>query len=241
MKTQLQNILPLKLRSPKQGEQELVQNEQAYEFWIGHILGDAYISESKGYMQVDQASENLAKWFHKQLASYNMLPAKSVVQTTERVDKRYNTTNTSYRFTTRAYNLVDWNATFYTKTLKKRNKTVPLNITNLLISPLSLAIWFLGDGWFDGDNVCFAAGTWDIPTCERLQTCLSTNFNLKTSLVLLNSAKNNGRTVHRITVSAESYNNFKQLVKPYIDDLEAFCGGPGSLKQDQFLKRKYLP
>lgn len=240
-KNLLQTILPLKLKTPK-NESALVQNEDAYAFFIGHILGDGYFSK-KGYMQVDQASESLAKWFHKLLKSYGMLPADSVLGETVRVDKRTNTTTTSYRFCTRTYLLEDWINTFYTKSKRaNKKKTVPLNINDLLVEPLSLAIWFLGDGWFDDNaQLCFAAGDWDVEMCKRVQQCLTLNFGFKTTLVTLDPSKNNGRVIHHITLSAESYAKFKQLVKPYLDDLEADMGGAGSLKQDKFLKRKVLP
>jgi hypothetical protein len=244
MTTQLlQEILPLTLKTPK-NESALVQNEDAYAFMIGHILGIAHLS-NKGYMQVDQASQNLASWLHKLLKSYGMLPKGSTVNYTLRWDKRNDppTCTESHKFCTRTYVLGNWLDTFYEKKpgAKHKNKKVPLNINELLVMPLSLAIWFLGDGWFDGDNVCFAAGDCDGASCQRLQRCLELNLGFKTTLVQLDPSKNNGRTAHRITLSVVSYVKFKQLVQPYLNDLEAFMGGPGSLKKDEFLKRKILP
>ena len=64
------------------------------------------------------------------------------------------------------------------------------------------------------------------------------NFGLKTSLVLLDPLKNNGRQVHRFTVKSESYSAFYNLVNPYIEQLVKEVG---TIDKDQFLKRKVLP
>lgn len=152
----LLKLLPLELRSPRAGDVAIVTNPKVQAFWIGHILGDGYISSSKGYLQTDQASENLAKWFHKIQKSFKILPENSKVQLTTRKDKRYDKTNYSYRFTTRAFKVDQWIETFYKTSEKgKKLKTIPTNIGQLLIDPFSLAIWFLGDGWFDGRQRCF--------------------------------------------------------------------------------------
>jgi hypothetical protein len=232
--------LPLELRSPRKGEQPIVTNSKAQAYWVGHILGDGYISKSKGYMAIDQASENLSNWFHKILKALNILPKDSEVQKTLRLDKRSNQTTVSYRFTTRAYKVDRWVETFYKIGPNgKKQKTIPKNIGDLLIDPFSLAIWFLGDGWFDGDNVSFAAGTLTDAEYALLKTCLLNNFGLETSLVALDPSKNNGRTGHRITVAVSSYNNFYELVSPF---LEQFCQDQNiTLESDPFLKRKVLP
>jgi hypothetical protein len=190
-------------------------------------------------MQIDQASEKLARWFHLILNSLNILPKASQIQEQLRYDKRYETTYKSYRFATRAYKLEPWVNTFYKAGKNnKKEKTIPTNIGDLLIDSFSIAIWFLGDGWFDGDNVGFAAGSLSISECELLQSCLYNNFGLKTSLVLLDPLKNNGRQVHRFTVKSESYSAFYNLVNPYIEQLVKEVG---TIDKDQFLKRKVLP
>jgi len=231
--------LPLTLRSPRSGEQASIINPKAIAFWIGHILGDGYISSSKGYLQIDQASLKLSQFFHKLLKSFKMLPVNSQIQTQTREDKRYNTTNTSYRFATRAYKVNNWVDAFY-KVGKnnKKTKTIPNNIGELLIDGFSVAIWFLGDGWFDGDNVCFAAGSLDNNELLLLQQCLFDNFGIETSLVGLDPLKNNGRKFHRITVKACSYTKFYNLVE---STLQEFVADFGEFKADPLLKRKFLP
>jgi LAGLIDADG DNA endonuclease family len=238
----LLNLLPLELRTPRKGDQPIVTNPKAQAFWIGHILGDGSLRKDKGHLAIDQASENLSKWFHSILDASDldlMLPDQSNVQLVKRLDKRRGTITISYRFTTRAYKVNLWYDTFYeVRPGKKVKKKVPDNIGDLLVDPFSLAIWFLGDGWFDGDNVCFAAGDLTEEECKLLQACLLNNFGLKTSLVKLDPLKNNGRTVHRITLSAQTYPEFYALVQPFLQQLEQQAG---SLQNDPFLKRKVLP
>jgi hypothetical protein len=120
-----------------------------------------------------------------------------------------------------------------------RRKRIPLNIKDYLIYDYSLVHWFLGDGWYENGLVQFAAGELTKEELESLQDCLLKNFGLKTSLVLNNEANNEICYAHHITLLTVSYNNFRELVQPYLEEFENFLGN--SLINEPFLKTKTLP
>lgn len=237
----LLKVLPLKLSALREGDEPEVTNPKAHAFWIGLLLGDGCLVK-KGYMQIEQASEYLATWMHVQLLALNMLPDDSTVNKKERENKKAGKTYTAYGFATRTYKIEPWDQTFYRRETKngkeKRRKQIPQNIGELLISPLSLAIWFLGDGWYVDGLVHFAAGSLTPEEVGLLQKCLLTNFGLKTSYSNIDPTKNNGRKIHSIYVIVDSYSQFYSLVNPY---LELFEQEVGPWQECSFLKRKILP
>jgi len=96
-------------------------------------------------------------------------------------DKRIGKIYHSFRFATKSVSSLDyWYNLFY----KDGNKVVPKNITDLLISPLSLAIWYMDDGYrridCKGSYLCTSAYT----KSEQLllQKVLKRNFSLNTRL-----------------------------------------------------------
>ncbi len=107
---------------------------------------------------------------------------------------------------------------FYDLFYPKGKKRIPDNISALVCSPLTLAIWFMDDG------------TLDYRAKDHYAYSLSTNsFSYKESLLLAKTMKDNfgikasvhrylcrGKRYPRVYIGSEGRDKFFSLVKPYV-------------------------
>jgi hypothetical protein len=163
------------------------------EIIVGTILGDGYL-ENRGTansrLQIRHAisQREYVDWIYGELAA---LVAKSPRQIHE-----------AYFFRTRSYKFLTYlRQKFYPQGVK----IVPEDI---FLSPLSLAIWFMDDGYVDQNAAYFCTHSFDSESLRRIQNLLL-RYDLATSLI---KDRNHYKT--RITVA--STKKFIQLVKPYI-------------------------
>lgn len=65
-----------------------------------------------------------------------------------------------------------------------KKKIVPLNISELLSSPLALAVWYLDDGALRKDSSAFRLHTnsYTLPEVQLLQETLLVNFHLNSAI-----------------------------------------------------------
>jgi len=145
---------------------------------IGMILGDAYLQKTgkqNARLRLEQSAEQKAylEWKIEMLSNY----FQSKIQTLSR-------TNTIWRKTYRYVRIQSLSGSEFGKLqrifYKDSRKIIPENITSLLYHPLSLAVWFMDDGYYyhrDNDAYIY------IPNYDELETkhlleCLKTNFHL---------------------------------------------------------------
>ena len=107
---------------------------------IGTVLGDSYIALSrsgKTHIQIKQADryKEYVFWLYKNLK--DLFPVSIPRQ---RKDNNQWYVNSSF-----SYELNELHHLFYIE----GRKTVPQNIEEILVSPISLAIWFMDDGTLD--------------------------------------------------------------------------------------------
>ena len=90
-------------------------------------------------------------------------------------------------------------------------KTVPEEITELLTSPLSLAVWFMDDGYKRNDCNAFRLSTDCFSRDEQklLQSVLQGNFGIE-------SALHRKRRRWNIYIPETSARRFVEVVRPYI-------------------------
>ena len=91
-----------------------------------------------------------------------------------------------------------------------KKKIIPKNLGEYL-TPLSLAIWFMGDGSISHKSARFATNCFTHTELDFLVSILKTKFDL--DVTIQNSGKNKG---HILYVKLDSMGNFKNIIKPYM-------------------------
>lgn len=177
---------------------------------IGTLLGDGCL-EFSGFhgsrLQVKQAKKykNYVFWMHEKLENL----CKSTPK--QRRD------NKQWYFSTRHLNkLTELRKLFYSQ----NKKQVPANISKLLISPLSIAIWYMDDGcldWRPKDHYAFTLSTdcFSLKDVSLLQETLQKNFGVVTSV---HNSLCRGKRYPKIYIGAKGRDKFLSLIKPYILD-----------------------
>jgi len=177
---------------------KLVVSDRQEQILIGSLLGDAYISP-RGQIQIEQseAQKPYLFWKYDELRS---LAYGSPIRT-ERFDRRYYKRYSTWRFWLRQY-FRPWRKRFY----PSGEKVIPESIL-YLISPLSLAVWYMDDGNFS-DHRCptIATNQFSEPNLSKLVISLNKRFNLKISV----------SPSRRLYVLSTSVDHFFELISSYV-------------------------
>ena len=114
----------------------------------------------------------------------------------------------AYRFTTRSLpELTD----IYRKFYLSGRKIIP---DNLIIHPLSLAIWFMDDGCKSYRAIYLNTQKFSVAEQQKLSFILEKQFEIKTSL-------NRDKKYYRLRIAVSSVRRFLEIIKPYL--LPMFC------------------
>lgn len=97
----------------------------------------------------------------------------------------------------------------YSLWYKNNVKSVPENI-DLYLTPLSLAVWVMGNGAKVGNSLKFSNKYFTQDCCLILVKALTKNFNLKASIELTGSNKH-----YTIIILKESMEDLREIVYPY--------------------------
>lgn len=175
---------------------------------IGTLLGDGCL-EVNGQnvrLKIDHNinQKQLTDWIFSEFKKFCSKEPYFLDQIDVRTNKVYH----HYRFSTlNSYIFNQFHRTFYLL----KHKIVPTNIRNLLTNPLSLAVWYMDDGFRRRD-------------CNGLYLC-SSAFNKREQLLLLEVLKKNfniDAKVHyaagnaRIYISAAYAKQFCNLVRKFV-------------------------
>ena len=123
-------------------------------------------------------------------------------------DKRSGRKSVEWKFNTKVYSFfTELRQQFY----PKGKKIILKNISNLLKSPLSLAVWFMDDGGRRNDCYGLFLNTLAFSKIEHelLQKCLRKNFSLDSRLHWIQDG-------YRIYIPSASVQRFCEIVYPYI-------------------------
>ena len=182
-------------------EVSVIPTSEQEQLAVGTTLGDGYIYPT-GRLQLEHQErfKPYLLWKYEMLESLASGVPKRCVRFDKRTEKEY----------------MSWR--FYTKTVFKNyrelfypdgRKIVPVNIGQLLVSPLSLAVWFMDDGGKGArtpKGVIISVNGFSISDRLLLRECLNVNFQLEVNL------HNNGQ----IYIPAASYKRFYEIVASYI-------------------------
>ena len=175
---------------------------------LGLLLGDGHLEKNGSYvrLRVDQKLDhgNYVKWLYGELA--NLVPSKPRI--IREKDKRTGKVYSRLHFSTYSTSeLNKWRDIFYCN----RRKIIPPNIESMLKSKVSLAIWFMDDGYKRNDCAAIRLNT-DAFNCDEqiiLIQCLRKNFKIKSHL------HKKGKWFN-IYIPKDEADKFCNIVKPYI-------------------------
>lgn len=174
----------------------LSMTQRQKDILIGCVLGDAYVAP-RGKIRIEQSTKQreYLLWKHKELCSlaYPSLPAEA-----HRTRHQSGRTYSSVYFELRQY-FRPWRAIFYQET----GKTFP---RNLVLSPLSLAVWYMDDGCWTGEKLIIATEGFSDKDRDAIQTMFWKQFGIETIV-----GKN-----RKLVIRKQSHTTFCSLISPHI-------------------------
>ena len=186
--------LPKILRARK--NLRLAITDKQREILIGCILGDAHI-QNLGKIIIEQSvkQKDYLFWKYSELKNlcYPAKPARII-----RIDKRNNKKYYSNVFYLRQY-FRSWRKVFY----KENQKVFP---DNLLLTPLSVAVWYMDDGCFSKEKSTISIEGFDEENRNKIQKVFYEQFNIET---VIGKSK-------KLVIRRKSQDIFYDLIRPYI-------------------------
>lgn len=172
----------------------LALEERQKDILVGCILGDAYINPL-GKIRIEQSikQSDYVQWKYQELKSlaYPSLPREIIHKIGEKEYK-------SVIFTLRQY-FRSWRSIFY---LGKR-KIFP---RNLLLTSLSLAVWYMDDGCWTGKKSVISIESFDAENSRNIQEMFFSQFGIETII-----GKN-----RKLVIRKKSHPKFYDLISSYI-------------------------
>jgi recombination protein RecA len=173
---------------------------------LGTLLGDGFL-EQNGHnvrLKIDHGAKQKAYvfWLYKEFKTIARMPYQLLFQ-----DKRTSQIYEHWRFATYSLPLLNpWRQLFY----HNKRKIISPKIFELL-SPLSLAVWYMDDGFrrTDCKGLYLCTSAYSMEEQYFLQECLEKKFNIQTKLHF--AAKQ-----VRIYVPSSQTNTFCSIVQPFI-------------------------
>ena len=166
------------------------------EILIGCILGDAYIAP-RGKIRIEQSDkqQDYVEWKYNEFKSlsYPSKPRK-VIHKVKKMNKEY----LAVFFDLRQY-FRPWRNIFYVG----KQKIFPKGI---LLSPLSLAVWYMDDGCWTGKKCVISIESFKGESCRNIQEAFYKQFGIETTI-----GKNG-----KLTVRKRSHETFYKLIDPHM-------------------------
>jgi len=174
----------------------LALTKRQREILTGCILGDAHI-QPLGKVCIEQSTQQKEYlwWKYRELKnlSYPAIP-REIFRKDVRSNKKYY----SVYFYLRQY-FRSWRQIFY----RKNKKIFP---DNLLLSPLSVAVWYMDDGcWSKRKNTISIEG-FNEESRNNVQRVFYQQFHIETTI---------GKS-KKLVIKTKSHSVFYQLIRPYI-------------------------
>ena len=181
---------------------------------IGSLLGDGNIRfvarnrEATFVVDHSVVQRDYVQWKYRLLRAWVLTEPKTVSRTYHKNRERQ---LTSFRFSTMSHpELTFWYNVFY----RDGRKIIPANISEILVSPFSLAVWSMDDGNKNHQAVFLNTQQFSQEEQELLRACLKDNFGLETTLNKHWLFK--GKQLYRIRVTTASTKRFCALVKEFL-------------------------
>ena len=183
------------------------------EIIIGTLLGDGHLEKNGKHTRLRVDHYNKHKkyvfWLAKELIPFSLKP-RAINETDKRSGKVYS----RWHISTKSLQLFDeFRALFY----RGRIKIVPRNL-EALITPLSLAIWYMDDGSLDfrpKSHCAFSLKTnaFTLEECRLLSKILDNNFGIKSSVQY---PLCRGKRYPQIYIGKSGRDQFVKTIAPFI-------------------------
>jgi hypothetical protein len=177
---------------------------------VGTILGDGCL-ERNGInvrLRIDHSLSQRAfvDWKRRELQELG----PSIPRVVKRVDSRTRAEHRNYRFSTRSLPVLNHYYRLFHGDAGG-SKRIPVSISDLLTTPLSLAVWYMDDGGRRSDcrSGYLNTNAYDLTDVSLLQNCLKEGFGVST-------------TVHfaagkpRIYIPKGQFSDFCALIRPFM-------------------------
>lgn len=182
--------------------------EREFGVLVGTILGDAYIDgfEKDARISILHSikQKELVEWKIKELRRF----VKQEITKSKHYDSRTNKEYISVRFQTKRFpEFKKLRDIFY----KGKRKVVPDNIQELLVNPISLAVWYMDDGGRRKDCHGMFLNTLSFSRKEQavLQDCLSKNFGINSRIHWISDG-------YRLYIPMADARKFCRIIGSYI-------------------------
>jgi len=179
---------------------------------VGTLLGDGYlyptVSGKYAYLRIAHGpkQEEYVWWKYQFFENWVLSPPKYQLQNKVRPEL-----GGYYWFKTIAHQqLLRYRRIFY----KDREKIIPSNIGQLLISPLSLAVWYMDDGTLAKKALHLNTQGFSRGENIQLQSVLRQNFGINSRL---NKSGNIGKG-YILYIPVNETKKFLSIIDPYIRD-----------------------
>ena len=188
----------------------MLLTQEQKDILVGTILGDGHLEQNgKGVrLKVDHGmtQQDYVLWKYKIFKNFVPSEPRIIYSFHKKMQKNYE----RLHFATYS-NIIfrEWRDLFY----RNKIKIIPQNINEILVSPMSLAVWMMDDGYKRNDCNALRINTdlFSLGEQELLVDCLKENFGISTTI------HKKGKTFN-IYVPEKSSRNFCNLIRPYIID-----------------------
>ena len=169
---------------------------------LGCLLGDGGMRcKTNALLEINHSAKQseYVEWKYREL--------EELVST--KPHKRFgNAGRIAYRFTTRSLPVL---TQIYRKFYRSGKKIIP---DNLIIHPISLAVWFMDDGCKSYRAIYLNTQKFTITEQNKLSLLLRQQFGIKASL-------NKDKQYYRLRIAVSSVGRFLEIIRPYL--LPMFC------------------
>lgn len=179
------------------------------EIVLGTLLGDGFLQSMKdGSVRLEightLVQEDYVRWKYQELKKF--VGAKPHL--IKIYDQRYDKTYTQWRFKTKANSFF---VPFYNYFYKGDKKIIRRNITQILNSPITLAVWFMDDGGRRNDSYGLFLNTLSFTFEEQqiLVQCLKDNFSLESRIHWIQCG-------YRLYIPSKEAKKFCEIIYPHI-------------------------
>ena len=181
-----------------------VLTQRQKEILIGTVLGDAYLEKNGRYtrVRIDHYDKHKTYifWLAQEFLPFSLKP-RHIVETDKRNGKQYS----RWHFSTKSLPIFDeFRELFY-----RNGKKIISPLLVKILSPLSLAIWYMDDGSNNGRNITLNTHNFSISEQKVLQKFLLNKFGVATTLV-------KDRSKYKIAVGSYEYSKFIKIVRPFV-------------------------
>lgn len=182
--------------------------EREFSVLVGTILGDAYVDDFEKDARISILhsikQKELVEWKLKELRRF----VKQEITESKHIDSRTKKEYVWIRFQTRRFpEFKELRNMFY----NGKRKFVPENIQEMLVNPISLAVWYMDDGGRRKDCHGMFLNTLNFSRKEQtiLQNCLFKNFGINSRIHWISDG-------YRLYIPVTDAKKFCRIIGPYI-------------------------